>query len=176
MATNPLTWGLGPFQTCTITPLVRAADSSSSNESETDSMIFSNGKLLTLGFKVSPPTHNIYPGTTFYDGFKENFKHVVLSYQLVHERKGIILSKSISAKEIDIDDNDQLNLQQIDGQLFITVSSRFKVSPMHLQKKLTLVMSLEFFFTRLPYIQRAQNSRTYQVIPIAFYTFQNDFC
>ena len=158
MPSNPLTWGLGSFQSCTITPVVEAADGSSSAHLE--NQIFSNGKLLTFGFRVSP-SHSSHI-TTFYNEFKNNFDHIVLSYQLVHERKGLLLSKTVSAKALQNDGCDQLNLRCINDQLFITVSSRFKVSPMHLHKSLTLLMSLEFSFTHSS-TQRAHIASMYQV-------------
>lgn len=159
MPSNPLTWGLGPFQTCTITPIVEAADGSSS--SDIGPLTFSNGKLLTFGFRVVPSPLS-YHTATFYNDFTDNFNHIVLSYQLVHERKGILLSKSVSAKGVQNDNIDQLDLRHINDQLFITVSSRFKVSPMHLHKSLTLVMSLEFSFAQVPHTLRAHISTTYQ--------------
>ena len=159
MPSNSLTWGLGSFQSCTIAPVVEAADGSSSSDLE--NRIFSNGKLLTFGFRVSP-SHSSHI-TAFHNEFKNNFNHMVLSYQLVHERKGLLLSKTVSAKGLQNDSCDQLHLRYIDDQLFITVSSRFKVSAMHLHKSLTLLMSLEFSSMHLS-TQRAHIASIYQVL------------
>ena len=181
MPSNHLTWGLGSFQTCTIAPFVEAAD----NPSSSDSAIFSNGKLLIFGFKISPSAPT-FPAKLFYEEFKNNFNHLIMSYQLVHEKKGILFSRSVSSKTsqscqkgtqksqkghngLQNDQNgcDQLRIHHVNNVLFISVSSRFKVSPMHLHKSLTLVMSLEYV-TRSSVMQSYQVSNAYEVMPVVY--------
>lgn len=162
MNSNPLIWGLGPFQSCITTPFVGASDASSSLQS--DDQIFSNGKLLTFGFAISPAA-DTYEITSFFDEFKEHFDHLILSYQLIHERKGVLLSKSVESRGVASDGSDKLSITCIADKLYFTASSRFKVSPMHLQKSLTLSLSLEFSFSRLSSarIPRKKNYNIYQV-------------
>ena len=163
MNSNPLIWGLGPFQSCVTIPFVSASEASSSLQS--DDQIFSNGKLLTFGFAISPAVDSSEM-TAFFDEFKDHFDHL-LSYQLIHERKGVLLSKSVESRGAAVDGSDKLSIFCMADKLYITASSRFKVSPMHLQKSLTLSLSLEFSFSRLTSarVLRAQNGINYQVLP-----------
>lgn len=164
MNSNPLIWGLGPFQSCVTIPFVSASEASSSLQS--DDQIFSNGKLLTFGFAISPAVDSSEM-TAFFDEFKDHFDHLILSYQLIHERKGVLLSKSVESRGAAVDGSDKLSIFCMADKLYITASSRFKVSPMHLQKSLTLSLSLEFSFSRLTSarVLRAQNGINYQVLP-----------
>lgn len=154
MHSNPLAWGLGSFQTCSIIPFVRPFESSSTGKEK----VFSNGKLLTFGFKVTPSNETC--ASSFHDDFTDNLNHLILSYQLVNEKKGILLSKSIYAKEAS-NDNDNLQIIRSGETLQITVSSTLKVSPMHLQKNLTLIMTLEFHVVQMPF--KSYHYANYQV-------------
>lgn len=147
MNASPLTWGLGSFQTCTMTPFI-------DNSLPADDICpsFSNGKLLTFGFRISPST-DLIRNCEFYDSFSKNLKHLILTYQLVHERKGILLSKSVESEGIKYDGSDNLKTYRDGDDLLITASSRFKVSPMHLHKSLTLSLTLEFSSSKLASIK-----------------------
>lgn len=161
MHSNPLTWGLGSFQTCSITPFVRQFELSATEKNKT----FSNGKLLTFGFKLTPSNETC--ASTFYDDFIDNLNHLVMSYQLINEKKGVLLSKSVHAKEAN-NDTDNLQVNRAGEALLITVSSKLKVSPMHLQKSLTLILTLEFNVVQMSFkpstrINASHNYISYQV-------------
>lgn len=162
MHTNPLIWGLGSFQSCIIAPFVVASEESVCLKS--DGQIFSNGKLLTFGFEISPSADN-NQSSTFLDEFDDNIDKLTLNYQLIHERKGVLLSKSAESRGIGNDGSDKLDIARRGDKLFVKASSRFKVSPMHLHKSLTLSLSLEFSISRLTNskTQRGQSNVTYQV-------------
>ena len=147
MNASPLKWGLGPFQTCTMTPFI---DSTIPAEDICPS--FSNGKFLTFGFRISPSNDTVRVDE-FYESFRSNLKHLILTYQLVHERKGVLLSKSVESEGIKYDGSDNLKAHRNGNGLVITASSRFKVSPMHLHKSLTLSLTLEFSSSKLATIK-----------------------
>jgi hypothetical protein len=172
MYSNPLIWGLGSFQSCIIAPFVVATEEPVCLKS--DGQIFSNGKLLTFGFEISPPLDS-NQNSTFLDEFDDNIDNLTLNFQLIHERKGVLLSKSAESRGIGIDGCDKLGISRRGDKLFVTASSRFKVSPMHLHKSLTLSLSLEFSIFRLTNSKshRVQSNITYQVslFAISLYTF-----
>ena len=166
MHSNPLIWGLGSFQSCIIAPFVVASEETVCLKS--DGQIFSNGKLLTFGFEISPSLEN-NQSSTFLDEFDDYIDKLTLNYQLIHERKGVLLSKSAESRGTGIDGSDTLGISRRGDKVFVTASSRFKVSPMHLQKNLTLSLSLEFSISRLTNSKahRGQSNITYQVSRVA---------
>jgi hypothetical protein len=169
MHSTPLIWGLGSFQTCSIVPFVRPFESFYTEKDKT----FSNGKLLTFGFKITPSNETC--ASTFYDNFIDNLNHLVLSYQLVNEKKGVLLSKAIHAKEGN-NDSDNLQVNRVGDALLITVSSTFKVSPMHLQKTLILMMTLELHVVQMPIksstrINASHNYVSYQVSSYTLFSY-----
>lgn len=155
MNASPLTWGLGPFQTCMMTPFI---DSTSYSDDICPS--FSNGKLLTFGFKISPSSDTVRPDK-FYESFSDNLKHLTLTYQLVHEKKGVLLSKSVESEGVKYDGSDNLNTYRNGNDFVITASSRFKVSPMHLQKSLNLSLTLEFSALKLASVKAHKSQVTH---------------
>jgi hypothetical protein len=172
MHSNPLTWGLGSFQTCSITPFVREFESSSTEKDKT----FSNGKLLTFGFRITPSNETCV--STFYDDFIDNLNHLVLSYQLVDEENGILLSKAKHSAIESNNDRDNLQVNRAGDALLITVSSTLKVSPMHLQKSLILMITLEFYVVQMPIKSscRMNASHNYVSYQVSSYTLFSYIC